>query len=170
MGSRAFEADGDAFDGFVAARYAAVLRAACLIAADPHDAMDLLHDSLAQVYARRHAIRDPGATEGYGRRTMRGTHVSRWRRVRREVPTGVLPDWSTEQSQRDPVVEAALRALPPRQRAAVVLRYYLDLSTARVTHELGCSQATAKTHLARALKTLRVELAHGREDEVDHDA
>ncbi|PYC82725.1 SigE family RNA polymerase sigma factor [Streptomyces tateyamensis] len=154
----------DPFDTFVAARYTALLRAAYLITADPHEAGDLLHDSLARVYPKRHAIRDPALVEGYLRRTMVRTHVSRWRRSRREAATDRPPELPVEPAERDLALEAALRALPPRQRAAVALHYYLDLSTAQVAEELGCSQATAKTHLARALKALRIRLAEQREE------
>ncbi|MFE6053440.1 SigE family RNA polymerase sigma factor [Kitasatospora sp. NPDC056446] len=152
-------AGGDPFDEFVSARYQVLLRAAFLITGDVHDARDLLHDALARVYAKRAAIRDPGATEGYVRRTMVRTHVSRWRRIRREVLTPLPPDTPVAGSDPgDERLEAALRALPTRQRAAVVLRYYADLPVARVAEELGCSQTTAKTHLARAMRTLRQEL------------
>ncbi|MFF2074552.1 SigE family RNA polymerase sigma factor [Kitasatospora sp. NPDC058162] len=155
---------GDPFDEFVAARYGALLRSAFLITGDVHDARDLLHDALARVYPRRSAIRDPEAAEGYVRTTMVRTHVSRWRRTRREVLTPELPDTPGESADvEDERLAGALRALPRRQRAAVVLRYYVDLPVARVAEELGCSLPTAKTHLARAMKALRQELAGERE-------
>ncbi|MQS13742.1 SigE family RNA polymerase sigma factor [Streptomyces kaniharaensis] len=153
------DAAGDPFDEFVSARYQALLRGAFLITGDVHDATDLLHDALARVYAKRAAIRDPGATEGYVRRTMIRTHVSRWRRTRREVLTAALPDGpAAQEAERDEQLAAALGALPRRQRAAVVLRYYLDLPVAQVAEELGCSVPTAKTHLARGIRALRQEL------------
>ncbi|MER7673526.1 SigE family RNA polymerase sigma factor [Kitasatospora sp. NPDC096128] len=154
----------DPFDEFVAARYQALLRGAYLITGDLHDARDLLHDALARVYPKRSAIRDPGAAEGYVRRTMVRTHVSRWRRTRREVLTSEPPDGPAAQdAERDGQLAAALAALPRRQRAAVVLRYYLDLPVAQVAVELGCSETTAKTHLARGIKALRQELEPARE-------
>ncbi|MEV6977821.1 SigE family RNA polymerase sigma factor [Kitasatospora sp. NPDC093806] len=157
-------AGSDPFDEFVSARYQALLRGAFLITGDVHDARDLLHDALARVYARRGAIRDPGAAEGYVRKAMVRTHVSRWRRTRREVLTSLLPDGpAADPGPRDEQLEAALRSLPVRQRTAVVLRYYADLPVARVAEELGCSHTTAKTHLARAMKTLRQELAPAEE-------
>ncbi|MER7756835.1 SigE family RNA polymerase sigma factor [Kitasatospora sp. NPDC097643] len=156
--------DGDPFDEFVAARYQALLRGAYLITGDVHDARDLLHDALARVYPKRSTIRDPGAAEGYVRTAMVRTHVSRWRRTRREVLTPELPDGPGEPVvERDERLAGALRALPPRQRAVVVLRYYVDLPVARVAQELGCSETTAKTHLARAMRALRQELAPTRE-------
>ncbi|MER5348723.1 SigE family RNA polymerase sigma factor [Kitasatospora sp. NPDC002551] len=159
----------DPFDEFVSARYQALLRGAFLITGDVHDARDLLHDALSRVYVRRGAIREPGAVEAYVRRAMVRTHVSRWRRTRREVLTPLLPDSpAAAVDTRDEELERALRALPPRQRTAVVLRYYADLSVAQVAEELGCSAATAKTHLARAMRTLRQELAPVKEM-VGHD-
>ncbi|MFD0278647.1 SigE family RNA polymerase sigma factor [Kitasatospora sp. NPDC127111] len=157
-------AGGDPFDEFVSARYQSLLRWGYLITGDVHDARDLLHDALTRVYGRRAAIREPGAAEAYVRKAMVRTHVSRWRRTRREVLTPQLPDTpAAAVDLRDERLEAALRGLPPRQRAAVVLRYYADLPVAQVAEELGCSVATAKTHLARAMRTLRQELAPVRE-------
>ncbi|MFE4973498.1 SigE family RNA polymerase sigma factor [Kitasatospora sp. NPDC056651] len=154
----------DPFDEFVAARYQPLLRGAYLITGNVHDARDLLHDALAQVYPRRSTIRDAGATEGYVRRTMVRTHISRWRRTRREVLTSAPPDGpAVQDAERDDELATALAGLPPRQRAAVVLRYYLDLPVAQVAEELGCTVPTAKTHLARGIKALRQELEPVRE-------
>ncbi|MFI6443353.1 SigE family RNA polymerase sigma factor [Kitasatospora sp. NPDC050543] len=156
----------DPFDEFVAARYTALLRGAYLITGDVHDARDLLHDALARVYVKRGSIRELAAAEGYVRKAMVRAHVSRWRRTRREVLTPLLPDVPGVEpvnGERDEQLRAALGALPPRQRAVVVLRYYLDLPMGQVAEELSCSLATAKTHLARAMRTLRHQLGHERE-------
>lgn len=164
---RSTGAGGDPFDEFVLARYQALLRGAFLITGDVHDARDLLHDALARVYGRRSAIRDMAAAEGYVRTTMVRTHVSRWRRTRREVLTALPPEGAVEAEPGwDGQLQGALGGLPPRQRTAVVLRYYMDLPVAQVAEELGCSLPTAKTHLARAMKTLRQELT-ARKETVD---
>ncbi|AUG79363.1 hypothetical protein CFP65_4629 [Kitasatospora sp. MMS16-BH015] len=153
--------EGDPFDAFVEARYQALLRGAYLITGDLHDARDLLHDALAKVYAKRRSIQEP---EAYVRTAMVRTHVSRWRRTRREVLTDRLPEGASPEADfADEQLSSALRQLPPRQRAAVVLRYYADLPVARVAVELGCSLPTAKTHLTRAMTTLRRGLAPERE-------
>ncbi|GAA2752960.1 SigE family RNA polymerase sigma factor [Kitasatospora cinereorecta] len=154
-----------AFDAFVAARYQALLRAAYVITGNVHDGTDLLHDALARVYARRSLIRDAAATEAYVRRAMVRAHISRWRRLGRETPTAQPPEFAApEPAEWDPQLGAAMRRLPPRQRTAVALRYYADLPVAQVADEMGCSLATAKTHLARAMKALRQDLAQDRQD------
>ena len=62
----------------------------------------------------------------------------------------------------DPVADHDLRtqiaALPRQQRAAIVLRYYEDLTEAQTAQILGCSVGTVKSHTSRALKNLRVTM------------
>jgi RNA polymerase sigma factor (sigma-70 family) len=52
----------------------------------------------------------------------------------------------------------AVLALPPRQRAAIVLRFYEDLSERETADALGCSTAAAKSLVARAMQTLRAQI------------
>jgi RNA polymerase sigma factor (sigma-70 family) len=100
--------------------------------------------------------------------------VKRWitRNDRRFVAPGVddeVVDHADSLSTAGTIREA-LDALPPRQRATVVLRYLCDLSTADVADALGCSQGTVKSALHAALKQLRVELDENDEEdpEVSH--
>jgi DNA-directed RNA polymerase specialized sigma24 family protein len=94
---------------------------------------------------------------------MVNAHTSLWRRHRRETP---LPEHFDLPSQHGgPVgyddvdqVLRALRVLPPRQRAVMVLRYYEDLSEAEIAQTLGCSPGTVKSQASRAMKALRREL------------
>src|SRR5262249_38050195 len=95
----------------------------------------------------------PGETvlmDGYLRRIMVNTHRSWWRaRWRRETPTGELPeiviaDFADGQALAAQVRQA-LQALPERQRAVLVLRYYVDLPEGEVADLLGCSLGTVKT-------------------------
>jgi len=60
-------------------------------------------------------------------------------------------------------VVAALLTVPPRQRAAIVLRYYQDLTEAQTAEVMGCSVGAVKTHTSRALAKLRETLADGGE-------
>jgi RNA polymerase sigma factor (sigma-70 family) len=58
---------------------------------------------------------------------------------------------------------AMVKALPSRQRAAVALRFYADLSVTETAEAMGCSAGAVKTHTARALAKLRAALADGGE-------
>lgn len=97
----------------------------------------------------------------YVRKAMANTHVSRWRRTRRETLLAEFPDVpAAERHDRleDEPVWHALQQLPPRQRAVVVLRYYEGLSEVEIAEELGVSCGTIKSQSSKALTTLRREL------------
>lgn len=149
------------FDDFVRARSTGLLRVAYLLTGDRHAAEDLLQDVLEQMYVRWRRIGD--APEAYARRALVNRSVNRWRRFTRrpEAPLGrhdrPAPDHSEDVVVRDAVV-AALRDLPPRQRAAVVLRYLDDLPVHEVAAALGCSDGTVKSNAARGLDRLRAVL------------
>ncbi|MFF2043453.1 SigE family RNA polymerase sigma factor [Kitasatospora sp. NPDC058170] len=151
------------FEEFVAARSPRLLRMAWLLTGDPHLAEDLLQTALAKVWPRweKIAIDRP---EAYVRRVLVNSHVSWWRRRwHGELPHGDLPEppttadpfenWAVNQ-----VVAAAVRALPPRQRAVVVLRYFEDLSVEETAEALGCTSGTVKSQTHRALQALRGKL------------
>ena len=148
------------FHGYVAARSGALLRTAYLLTGSRADAEDLLQTALAKTYLAWPRITDRGALDGYVRRVMVNARTSRWR-LRRvsETPPAELP----EGSGADPVAGAdlhdalwrALATLPPRQRAAVVLRYYEDLTETETAAALGISVGTVKSTVSRALSSLR---------------
>jgi RNA polymerase sigma-70 factor (sigma-E family) len=152
--------DRDAeFVAFVAARSPALGRTAYLLTGDADTAQDLLQTALTNLYVAWPRVQSRTGLDAYVRRTMSRALISRWRyRSRRpEVPRAEPP----ETPVRDAPVEdrldvlAALRRLPPRQRAVVVLRYYEDLSEREVAAVLGCSVGTVKTHGSRGLARLR---------------
>jgi RNA polymerase sigma factor (sigma-70 family) len=77
-------------------------------------------------------------------------------RARRATPTGDVPERpASETTDRDPVLWAAVRDLPPKQRDAVVLRYVNDLSHAEIGAVLGCSEDAARRSLHEGVKKLR---------------
>jgi len=147
---------------FVRARTPALLRTARLLTAgDGQAAEDLVQTAVTHGFVKRGRIRDSGAIEAYVRRILVHAAVRRSRdRWRRHVE---LLEPADQDSDPDCVggvadrlvVLAALRVLPPRQRAVVVLRYYDDLSEAQIAAALGCSRGAVKSHSSRALKTLR---------------
>jgi RNA polymerase sigma-70 factor (sigma-E family) len=148
------------FAEFVAARSPALLRTARLLAGDWAAAEDLLQDALAICWRRWSRI--DGNPEPYVHRVLVNTYLARRRRFwNRERPTGELPETPVDDvSERVVVheqVEAALRALTPRQRAVVVLRYYEDLTEAETARVLGVSVGTVKSQTSKALARLRVD-------------
>ncbi|MEU6850589.1 SigE family RNA polymerase sigma factor [Actinacidiphila alni] len=151
------------FEEFVAARGPRLLRVAWLLTGDPHLAEDLLQTVLARVWPKWHRIADD-SPEAYVRKALVHTHASWWRRRwRGEVPHGELPD---RPQPADPygdvdleqVLAAAIRELPVRQRAVVVLRYFEDLSVADTAEVLGCTEGTVKSQASKALRALRGRL------------
>jgi RNA polymerase sigma-70 factor (sigma-E family) len=138
-----------------------LLRVAELVAMDPDIAADAVAEAFARTYPhwRRGRIDDIGA---YLRRAV-VNEVSRTWRQRRPVavPVSVVSDGADDGVvERDRVLRA-LTTLPFRQRAAVVLRYYDDLSEADIAQTLGIAPGTVKSTLSRALDRLRVLLQEG---------
>lgn len=160
------DADAD-FERFVTENAAALHRFAYLIAGDREDAWDAVQDALAGAYPRwSRIVGDPGP---YLRRSIVNAHVSRWRRHRRETPVAQVSEMAEPGRPDDRVLDAMVvgdlaRDLPYRQRAALVLRYYEDRSFAEIGAVLGCSEASARSIVHRALLDLRGRVEGGRDD------
>ncbi|MEU8296528.1 SigE family RNA polymerase sigma factor [Micromonospora sp. NPDC048909] len=148
------------FREFVAARSGALLRTAYLLTADWATAEDLLQTALTKTYLAWKRLGGIEAIEPYARRVMVNTSTSWWRRRwHGERPTEVLPERAAadeieQQLDRD-VLWRHLSALPTRQRAVLVLRYYEDMSEAQTAALLDISPGTVKSQTSRALATLR---------------
>lgn len=149
------------FSDFVAGWSQPLLRAGWLLTGDWGHAEDLVQTALVATWRRWSALERQDAPQLYARRVMVTTYL-RWRRRRwnGEVATGVLPDrgGGAEVFGAVDVRESLLQslgALSPRQRAVVVLRYFLDLTEAQTALALGCSVGAVKTQTARALTKLR---------------
>ncbi len=149
-------AENSEFDAFVLTRTQPLLRTAYLLVGDEQRAEDLLQTALAKAwFAWRRIEWDP---EAYVRRVMVTTSASWWRRRwNGEMPTADLPETPTrsDEEAHDHDLWLALRHLPPRQRAIVVLRYLEDRSERETALLLGCSVGTVKSQTARALAKLR---------------
>jgi RNA polymerase sigma-70 factor (sigma-E family) len=149
------------FEAFVAQAWPRLLRSAWLLTGDWHRAEDLVQTVLARAYGRWSRLRD-GAPESYLRAMIATTYLSWWRRRwRAEIPVDRLPEASgvdvhTEVDLRQALVQA-LRRLPDRQRAVVVLRFHGDLTEAATAQALGLSVGTVKSYTSRALTTLRAD-------------
>jgi RNA polymerase sigma-70 factor (sigma-E family) len=148
-----------AFEEFVAARSAALLRTAYLLTRDHGLAEDLLQTALTKAYLAWGRI--DGDPEPYVRRILVNTYASWWRRKwRGEHPTDELPE--TAHDPRGGAGESgdlwdALGRLPRRQRAVVVLRFFEDLSETQVADLLGISVGTVKSQASKALAKLRID-------------
>ncbi|HEY8471534.1 MAG TPA: SigE family RNA polymerase sigma factor [Natronosporangium sp.] len=149
-----------AFRDFVVARSQALLRTAYLLVGNRAQAEDLLQTVLVKTYVAWPRIRDAAALEGYVRRALTTTAISWWRgRPYRERPMQTLPEQGTVDGPEGRIERDAmwlhLRALPVKQRAVLVLRFYEGLSEAEIAEVLGISRGTVKSHASRALATLR---------------
>jgi RNA polymerase sigma-70 factor (sigma-E family) len=125
---------GDAdFRDYVTSRGPSLLRAAYLLTGNRADAEDLVQAALIKTYLAWNRIEDRGALDGYVRRAMINTHISWWRRRKvEEYPTDEIPDQAVADhaghSDLQETLRRAVERLPQRMRAAVVLRYYEDMT------------------------------------------
>lgn len=149
------------YSEFVAAAWRPLYRTAYLMVGNHAQAEDLVQTALTNTYASWHRVRDVGAARAYARTAVVRSATS-WFRTRarlREHITADLPEtpYVSDHATR-PALLDALRRLPPRQRAVVVLRFYEDLSVAQTAHDLGCSEGTVKSQTSDALGKLRTIL------------
>ena len=159
----------DRFEAFVADRLDRLLRYATALTCDPHLAQDIVQDVLLRAQDRWPRIESMAAPDAYVRRMITNEYLS-WRRRRasRTVPSsnGTLDALGTptadpagQHAERDEM-RARIGALPRKQRAAVLLRYYEDCTDAQIAEVLGCSAGTVRSHISRALATLRASSRH----------
>ena len=148
------------FADFVRARWGSLYRLAYLLAASPTGAEDLLQTTLEKAYVNWRRIGQMEYPEAYVRRMLANTLVSsRRRHWNRERPTDALPEVAGDSAEM-PVLDRSLLwplvcALPDRQRAVIVLRYYEDLSEAQIAEALGCARGTVKSQASAGIAALR---------------
>jgi RNA polymerase sigma-70 factor (sigma-E family) len=154
------EDDQAAFRDYVSARGTALLRMAFMLTGNQADAEDLLQAALAKTYLAWGKIQDRAALDSYVRRAMVNTQISWWRRRKfEEFPTDELPDQAVadhaSESDQSEVIRRALDRLPERMRAAVMLRYFEDMTEPEIATTLGVSLGTVKSTVSRAMAKLR---------------
>ena len=142
-------ADGE-FDSLFAAEYPAVLRTVFLICHDVHLAQDVTQEAFVELLRHWDKVSRYERPGAWVRRVAIRKLVKAMRRDvrRREVERTFEPPVALEPADVD--VLRAVRALPLRQRTAVVLHYFEDLSLNDIAEVLGCSPSTAGVHLHRA--------------------
>jgi RNA polymerase sigma-70 factor (sigma-E family) len=155
------------FRAYFEARVGVIRRTAYLLCGDWHRAEDLAQTALAKLYVAWPRLNRDGQVDAYARKIVVRAAIDdsrRWFR-RRETAVGAVPDIEPAPVPGvDDVIDVrrALAALPPGQRAAVVLRYWEDLPIAETAELLGCSEGTVKSQAAKGLAALRQLLAAGR--------
>jgi RNA polymerase sigma-70 factor (sigma-E family) len=153
----------ESFDSFVLTHSTALVRCAYLIVGDGGAAHDVVQIALVKVARRWSSVVGNGHPLPYARSAVVRTAIS-WRRRKwhGEIANGALPDRpgidATIAVDNRDGLRRALADLPRRQRAAVVLRHYLDLDEAATAAVLGCSVGTVKSQTAKGLARLRAAL------------
>ena len=149
------------FTAFVHARSGALHRAAYLMVGDRELAQDLVQEALVKTYAAWGRLRDPANAEAYCRKAITTTAISWFRRKgwNNERSTDSPPDVGghspTDSATESQWLWTALQQLPPRQRAAIVLRYYEDLTEAQTAEAMSCAVGTVKSQVSAGLAKLR---------------
>jgi RNA polymerase sigma-70 factor (sigma-E family) len=150
------------FTEFVAARMTALRRVAYLLCQDWHRADDLVQVAITRLYANWHRASVMDHTEAYVRTILVREYISERRSgwARRVSLDGNVPERPSAQPDRDAALDvtAALAALPPRQRATIVLRFYCDLTVDQAADVLGCTSGTVKSQTAKGLSSLKLSL------------
>jgi len=164
MGDRK-QARDEEFQSFVIGRWPRLMRTAFLLAGEQHAAEDLVQSTLEQVYVAWRRVGAADDPEAYVRRVMINGHARKHRRKLKEflAPkddsglTHELPDSGDRIAQADDrsALLKALAQLPARQREAVVLRYWEDLSESQVAEAMGCSVGAVKSNAAKGIAKLR---------------
>ncbi|WP_333762144.1 SigE family RNA polymerase sigma factor [Streptomyces sp. IBSBF 2390] len=153
------------FQSFVVGRWPRLVRTAFLLTGQRHAAEDLVQSTLEQVYVHWRKVGSADDPEAYVRCVMINAHARRHRRrlkeflapkddsgmVREVADTG---DRIAQADDRRALLEA-LAQLPARQREAVVLRYWEDLTETQTAEAMGCSVGTVKSNAAKGIAKLR---------------
>jgi RNA polymerase sigma-70 factor (sigma-E family) len=152
------------FAGFVREHTPALLRTAYLITGNAQTAEELVQDTLVRLYPKWDRVEAADLPLAYVRRSLANGYVNHRRRASRrefaydDVPERIDPyDAVSQLADRDEIW-AGLRDLPDRQRAALVLRFFEDLTDEESGAALGCRVGTVRSLISRGLTTLRGQL------------
>lgn len=148
-----------------AEHYHNLVRVAALLLDDRSTSEEVVQDAYVKMHAAWRRLREPEAARAYLRTTVVNLARSRMRRrqVAQKHAPKPMPDapsaevGALERIERDRVI-AALQHLPSRQREALVLRYYADLSESQIAETMGISAGAVKSHASRGMAALRARL------------
>ena len=160
------------FEEFVRARSGSLLRTAMLLVGDANQAQDLLQVALWRTHRRWAQASDH--PDAYARKVLVNLAHDRRRQASRRVTEsaladttpGSVPDRAASVVERDALV-TALRLLPARQRATLVLRFWDDLSVEETATALGCAAGTVKSNTSKGLAGLREILEEQAKSDVE---
>ncbi|GAB3983258.1 SigE family RNA polymerase sigma factor [Actinoallomurus acanthiterrae] len=157
----AWDAD-QAVTALYSAHYRSLVRLSALLVRDLATAEEVVQDAFVAMHGAWRRLRDPEKALSYLRQSVvnRSRSVLRHRAVVEKYAPKGLPDAPSAENgaivelERSAVVKA-LSGLPTRQREALVLRYYGDLSEAEIANAMGISRGAVKSHTARGMAALR---------------
>ncbi len=155
------DGDGDRLEELYVRFAPGGIRLAYLMTGDRAVAEDLVQEAFVRFVGRLHSLRDPNAFEAYLRRTVINLSKNHFRRrsleraeLERQASLPPLAHEERDVSEYESM-RTALLALPAKQRAAIVLRYYEDLPETRIAEVLRCRPATVRSLVSRGLAALR---------------
>ncbi|WP_431900349.1 SigE family RNA polymerase sigma factor [Nonomuraea sp. bgisy101] len=166
MGNRK-QARDEEFRGFVMSCWSRLMRMAYLLTGQQQAAEDLVQSSLERAYASWRTVSSADDPHAYVRRILINLHARRHRRglkeflsARDDASLGELGDGpargdTVAQAEDRSMLLRALAQLPTRQREAVVLRYWEDLTETQAAAAMGCSVGTVKSNAAKGIAKLR---------------
>lgn len=149
----------DEFSEFFTARFDRARRTAYALCGDWGEAEEIAQQAFVRMYAHWRKVRREGA-DGYLHVVVTRVFLDSRRRSRKRErsvanpPERAVPADTSSADERQPLL-AALRRVPPRQRAVLVLRFLHDLSVEQVADTLKCSTGTVKSQTSRGLRALR---------------
>jgi RNA polymerase sigma-70 factor (sigma-E family) len=152
------------FAAFVRENTPALLRTAYLLTGSALSAEELVQDTLVRLYPRWERVEGADVPLAYVRRSLTNAYINQVRRGGRreiafeDVPERIDPyDPVSRLADRDQIWEG-LRHLSQRQRAALVLRFFEDLSDEQTAAALGCRVGTVRSLVSRGLAALRAQM------------
>jgi RNA polymerase sigma-70 factor (sigma-E family) len=146
--------EGPSFEQMCRHYYTEVVRVAFLVTGDRQEAFDVAQETFARAYERWAQVSTMDNPVGWLMRVATNLSLSHRRRAVRRVPALPAPE-STPDAHGDPAVLAALASLTPSQRAAVVLRFYLDQSIEETARTLGKRPGTIRALTSQGVARLR---------------
>jgi RNA polymerase sigma-70 factor (sigma-E family) len=152
------------FAGFVRVNTPALLRTAYLLTGNASQAEELVQETLVRLYPKWDRVEAADVPLAYVRRSLTNGYINSQRRAARrevayeDVPERIDPYDPTNQLADRDQIWAGLRFLSERQRAALVMRFYEDLTDEQTAAALGCRVGTVRSLISRGLATLRTQM------------